>query len=575
MMKERTTKEIHMKNIFKTLLFTLLLSGCYEDKGNYDYTLDSMNDITSVKFTPAIVETAQGKVIEVRQALSEDDKNCRIEAHLEQTLEKNLENLDFYWYRTHKDGNGTITGTDTIYTRGFLEIELPIGEMVQQDILLKIYDNTTTLSHYSSFKFMTRQPFKNSLFVLHGEEGDRKLGNIAIIGDETEIYTDIKSITKDDNLYNNAKGLDYSCTDEGLLTITVFNENGTARGYEPFEMKHKFFSEELFKPDATGFSFKSVIKAGDPLTTQYKVVLSENGKIYVGNNLPALYRAGYGAELEEKPMHISDYYITAATITNDNYFFWDEKEDRFLNMGTKNIGGNFVRTEEASKSPDLLSNNVIVDANIDYSLLGEDTPVGKTAVLGYINYTEEWEVDYKDFYFIFKDDVNNYYRYELATGEKGSAEACTIKNVKKLVNFNPSDPKTIKYCTCFSTNYLFYANGSTIYRYNVANGDNVVVYEAPEGYQVTLMKLRTDDYNSANYYGDLVRTMSIGLYNENEMKGAIAEVKFTTAADVDKDYVQPFYDKDNEGNNFGRIIDLQFARESQYELADYQKGGTE
>ena len=89
------------------------------------------------------------------------------------------------------------------------------------------------------------------------------------------------------------------------------------------------------------------------------------------------------------------------------------------------------------------------------------------------------------------------------------------------------------------------------------------------------MKLRTDDYNSANYYGDLVRTMSIGLYNENEMKGAIAEVKFTTAADVDKDYVQPFYDKDNEGNNFGRIIDLQFARESQYELADYQKGGTE
>ena len=42
-----------MKKILSFLLFVPLLSACYQDLGNYDYKLDTMNEITSVSFTPS------------------------------------------------------------------------------------------------------------------------------------------------------------------------------------------------------------------------------------------------------------------------------------------------------------------------------------------------------------------------------------------------------------------------------------------------------------------------------------------------------------------------------------------
>ena len=554
------------KNIFKMLLVAVLLSGCYEDKGNYDYTLDSMNEITNVKFTPEIIETSVGKVIEVRQALTENDVNCRIVAHLEQTLEKNLDNLDFYWYRTYNDNSGEAV-KDTICSKGFLEVELPLGGTLEQDIMLRIYDRTTTLSHYSSFKFRTRPPFKNSLFILHGEDGDRKLGNIEIISKDTMIYTDIKTATKDDNIYQYASGFDYSAY-EGNIALTLFGDNGATRIYEPFGMKVKFIAEEIFKPQTTDFQFKKMIRIGDPGTNTYCVALSEDGGFLTGGSLPVLFKTGYDQELNGNASHITDYNITAATMTRDNYFFWDDKEKRFLYSATENI----VYEEEDARDMNLKSTHPVLDANVDFSQFPEIK--GMTAIYGYLNYQQGWDMEYKDFYFIFKDPSGSYYRCELSTGAKnGVNDIGTIKEVKAMNGFIPSDPSLIRYCSCFSTNYVFYANGNTVYRYNVSNYDHEEVYRAPDGYDVTMIKFRTDFFSpgGTNQVGDLNRIMSIGLYNNAEANGAIAEIKFTTAADIDDDFTPLFYDKDNNGNKWGRIKDMQFAHEYQYEIADYLK----
>ena len=87
-----------MKKISFFLLLPFLLTACYEDKGNYDYTLDSMNEILSVTFSPSVVMTADGEVIEVQQALDENSRTRRVEAIVEQTLAKNLDELD--WLNT-------------------------------------------------------------------------------------------------------------------------------------------------------------------------------------------------------------------------------------------------------------------------------------------------------------------------------------------------------------------------------------------------------------------------------------------------------------------------------------------
>ena len=160
-----------MKKIASFLLLALALTGCYKDKGNYEYTLDTMNEILSVTFSPAV----ENKVIEVQQPLTEDDTIRVVKAFVEQSLAKNLDNLEFYWCRSYVNEQGKAV-KDTIRTRDSLVVKLPVGKPMSYDIFLEIYDTSTDLSHYSKFKISTRPLFKNSLFVLHGREGERKLG---------------------------------------------------------------------------------------------------------------------------------------------------------------------------------------------------------------------------------------------------------------------------------------------------------------------------------------------------------------------------------------------------------------
>ena len=126
------------------------------------------------------------------------------------------------------------------------------------------------------------------------------------------------------------------------------------------------------------------------------------------------------------------------------------------------------------------------------------------------------------------------------------------------------DTSTITYNSWFVTDYLFYSDGKTIYRYDARNGNNIPMYMAPEGYNITMMKFRIED--DEDQTGDLGRILSIALYNETAQAGAVAEIKFNTAADLDEDFEPLFYDKDNEGNSFGKIKDLQFVYELNYKI---------
>ncbi|MBR5852328.1 MAG: hypothetical protein IKY73_07395 [Bacteroidaceae bacterium] len=572
-----------MKKILSFLLFVPLLSACYEDLGNYDYTLDSMNEITAVTFTPSVVRSASGDIIEVQQALDESDTRRRVDAVVEQTLAQDLEDLDFYWFRTYVDENGEAV-QDTVRTKGYLEFDLPVGKAMSYNIFLQIYDRTTDLSHYSGFAIKTRPVFKNSLFVMHGGEGNRKIGNIEVIGNETKIYTDVKAVTKDNNHYENATGFGYTTyinipdnlTNIGETSaLTVFCNNGESRAYDPHGMNVKFTAQQIFKPQSENFTYRKTVQTGDPSNyTLYKVVLTENGEVYVGNVVQALYKPGHGCENAADVGHQTDYEITAATITHNRFLMWDAKNNRFL-YAAKEDGG-FAIDEGNSIKPSYTSRNPLLDAHVRFQGL-QRSPEGMTAVMGYINYRDNYSQ--QNPYFIFKDEeTGDYYRYELlmqnigdgskvrrsrsADGEEEILSAYTVVGEKKLAGLTPSDMSTITYNSWFTTTNLFFAQGNTVYRYNVSNGDKFVVYEAPQGYEVTKIKFRTED--SSAFSSDLGLHMNIVM--SNGTNGAVAEIKFTTAADVDNDFTPLFYDRDNEGNLWGEIKDIIFVNEYAYEM---------
>ena len=572
-----------MKKISSFLLLTLLLAGCYEDLGNYDYTLDSMNEITAVTFTPSVVRSASGDIIEVQQALDESDTHRRVDAVVEQTLAQDLEALEFYWFRTYLGEDGKAV-QDTIRTKGYLEFDLPVGKAMSYNIFLQIYDSTTDLSHYSGFTIKTRPVFKNSLFVMHGADGNRKIGNIEVIGNETKIYTDVKKVTKDNNHYENATGFAYTTyinIPDNLSNIgetsalTVFCDNGETRAYDPHGMNVKFTAQQIFKPHSDNFSYSRIVQAGDPSNyTLYKVVLTDNGEVYTGNVVQALYKPGAGCENAADVGHQTDYEITAATITHNRFLMWDAKNSRFL-YAAKEDGG-FAIDEGNSIKPSYTSRNPLLDAHVRFQGL-QRSPAEMTAVMGYINYRDNYSQ--QNPYFIFKDEQSgDYYRYELlmqnigdgskvrrsrsADGEEDILSAYTIVGEKKLIGLTPTDMSTITYNSWFTTTNLFFAEGNTVYRYNVSNGDKFVVYEAPEGYDVTKIKFRTED--SSAFSSDLGLYLNIVMFNGTN--GAVAEIKFTTAADVDNDFAPLFYDKDNEGNPWGEIKDIIFVNEYAYEM---------
>ena len=581
-----------MKKITIFFLLTLLWAGCYEDKGNYDYTLDSMNEILFVTFSPSVVMTAEGEVIEVQQALDEESRTRRIEATVEQSLAKNLDNLDFYWCRTYVDEQGKGV-KDTLRSKGYLEFALPVGVSMSYDVFLQIYDRTTDLSYYAEFKVATRPVFKNSLFVMHGAEGSRKIGNIEVIGNETKIYTDVKTVTRDENHYENAVGFGYTTfmniPDDlskigATNTLTIYSSNNEeTRAYNPHGMEVKYTAEQIFKPRNSSLAYWRTMQTGDPSNyTQYRVVLTETGEVYVGNYVHALYKPGAGCEDNIDLLHQSDYKITAATITHNRFLMWDAKNGRFLYASKSDSGfaideGNSIKDSYISMSP-------LLDANVQLQGL-QKSPTDMTAVMGYINYRDNYEQ--QNAYFIFKDEnTGDYYRYELlkldigdgskvnkrrgVDGEEEKVSAYTIVSEKKLEGLTPTDMSTITYNSWFTTANLFFAEEDKVYRYNVSNGDKELIYEVPKGsevsknYKVTKIKFRAEE--SSPFSDDLGLYLDIVLLDGISGSGAIAEIKLTTASDVDEDYAPRFYDMDNNGEPWGEIKDIQFVYDYIYKM---------
>jgi hypothetical protein len=419
---------------------------------------------------------------------------------------------------------------------------------------------------------MTRPIFKNSLFVLHGNEGELKLGNIEVIGDETKIRTDITTVTpeeNDGNWYNNAIGFAYTTywdlsygRSGSANSIIVFDNSGGAKAYNPFGMTIKYSTEQVLRPENENFTFKKTIQVGSSTDAigLYRIVLSEEGDIFVGNMVYPLYKPGQGYQgvLDNQ----SDYQITAATISDERFIFWDAKNNRFLYA--EKDGSKFPNQEDQAESQFQTMDTPLLDAKVDFS--GFISPEGMTAILGYINYRESY--DTQSAYFIFKDSKNVFYRYKLSADKKNSGStntdnnaAIAIMEVETLKPFMPNcDLNTITYNSWFTTNFLFYSDGKTIYRYSVSSGDNVPVYTAPEGYDITMMKFLTDD--AASHTRDLGRILSIALYNETKQAGAVAEIMFNTAADIEKDFEPLFYDKDENNLPWGKIRDMQFANET-------------
>lgn len=566
-----------MKRLLFSILSLCLLVSCYKDKGNYSYHFDSLNNIEldSIKFSPEAFESINGPTIEVQQPLTEAQTERRITVSLKQTLSDNLDNLDFLWRRTYTNEDKQ-TVTDTLRTKGYIDLNFPMGKSTTYSLMLEIHDNSTGLAYYKNVVVKTRPIFQNSLFVLHGNDGARKLGNIEIIGNKAEVRTDAWATAhpNEPSPYAKAANLIYSTYyDFGnrveSRNLGVFFQDGAALVYEPYGLELKFNSAYLLPRTQSSrpFVLNSLAVAGTAETnSDYKCIISQDGYFYTTRTFLNFHIPAEGLK-EEDPLNQTDYEVSACAITDSYFVLWDKKHNRFLYVSKQD---NFGWNEEVEAVQSIILQNPVQDALVDFSALGQQmSPVGKQCIYAYINDRENYPEAHP--FFVFKDaSSGTYYRYELTPndtggkgdkksakkgddGSAGSEPAFSITG-QVLQNFAPTSIKAVAYSARFSTDYLFYAEGGTVYRYNVSNGDRMTIYSAPEGYTVSVLKFRS--YDSGNRPGDLGRWLSIGMNKGAE--GAVAEVKLTTAADVDAEETATFY-TGSATEHFGNIKDLQFA----------------
>ena len=122
-------KRTKITSLGVALGITLTLASCYEDKGNYDYCFDSLNEIKGVSFTPASVTSLNGQKIEFSQPL-EGTETKRVEVSVDQTLGTGIDNLAFQWARSYTDADGK-TVKDTLTTAGYLDVEIPSNRLME------------------------------------------------------------------------------------------------------------------------------------------------------------------------------------------------------------------------------------------------------------------------------------------------------------------------------------------------------------------------------------------------------------------------------------------------------------
>lgn len=575
-----------MKKILYVAMSALMLTSCYEDKGNYDYHFDDLNkvDISDVTYTPSAYEGVSGSVIEIQMPMTEN-KVQRVEANLKQTLADNYDNLDFTWYSSYKvtetnpmtGRETTKTLRDTLHTRGYVDLDFPANTDRSYNLMMVVKDKTTDLDYYANLNVKTRLLFKNSLFFLHQKGSETYLGNVEKIGSSLESRSNAYQTafpTTTDNVFSNAIKLGfttYISSRTATAALMVFNADGRGYSYNTLKGLQRF-DVPLVPTGSTPFVASRLVDVGSSATlNKFDCLISRDGQFYIGKMAP--YFMVPGAASYDNTLHSGDYQVTAATVTADNFVLWDAKNNRFIYQSN----GDYVPAWSMDGLAGTQSSMAVKDAHVDFSSLGSLSPVGKQAVYAFIASHSEFFEDAKP-QFIFKDNADNFYLYELTSVDGGknskakatrggddedasSSEAAYTITGKRLPDFHPgSNLASITYNPWFSTNYIFYAKDDQVIRHNLSNGDEEVIYTAPVGYTVSVIKFRTYDSESnssmSSNFGDLGLYLSIGM-NKGD-NGAVAEIKLTTSADVDESYSM-FCDKDADGNAFGKILDVQFA----------------
>ena len=573
-----------MKKIITTITALLTLTACYRDLGDYDYAFDKMDQIEEVKLFPEPSTDPNGDwILEFTQPLAGAGiRTDWIKAEITHKFQDQDTYVCHWQYRMPINKNGSLEFRDTTVTADSIPVMFLENTNTSYEIMLIIEDKSSSPAHgikqYYSITASSVPPYKNSLMVLHGKAGSRLIGNIddnKLPGTKTldiwkELYGNATNPFKTAvNIYDNSSYHDNGNYRHSMFIATYTGSAYIYNSYGLVPLENEYWTY----PQIEGHTIvpKQIGKYNPD--NMYGFMIDQEGVAYICGRAFKMQFFEIGANVAENTEgHIkTGEYEAECGIMYENYLlFWDKKENRFLTTYYMNnqypSPMTFNRAEAKMTSP-------LVDAGIDYQKAGVEAPGDMTALYGYIS------CDGANFgttgYMLFSDASNNVYAYRIEINDKNtSTETQGIRGTRAytpverfritdriqltgLKNF--TSPSPMVYYSQLDPSFFYYASGRELYRYNMTNHQAQLVYTAPEGYSINLLKFRCATHYA--HAGSLPSILDIGM-NKND-EGAIATIKLTNSGTLDQTFEPRFY------TGFGPIADIAYAHEYIYQAQQF------
>ena len=530
----------------------LLVSSCYDVKGNYTYqevnTLDvSLNKVYSVRL--------------------DKDTTVTIIPQLSQSLQENEDNLEYTWL--HSTTNHNFYGHGKFDTVGLeqnlnFHIDPEAKNLAYAHYFrLNVYDRITDIEYPVNTTIELIKPYVGSWMILHRKNGQTELGSVEYIGGDIVVQEDAyyeetgKRFTgKPQALMSYTTSCKYYGTGSGWNMFTVITDDPVESGvycqWKHFEKKDSLI--RMVAPLAqSSFDFQHVTLAdGDGAAS---ALLLSGGMLYQSPRAGKIYKPA--ADLE------GEVNITLASKISNNALLYDEAGHRFAfyyntsdGLGVKKYDPlYFIESEE---NTNLIKAIPTRDGNVSAvnpNKLPEDQKVLYLGT-GY-QYASAWTSVYA--YALAKNDTRCFV-YEFNPRGFNYSDNASFNGYYTINIPQGLDESAVFASTPPYSGLLFYASGNTVYRldFKQAGGKATAIYTHAGGKAVK-MKFAKRYLSSSNafdtYEFDVQYSLGIG-FDMGNGKGDFVILNLSPTGSVGGD--SEHYPAKQVYTDFGEITDFVF-----------------
>lgn len=211
-------------------LLAVLTTGCYEDKGHYDYSYQRKLNLV---ISPDDYRSVSDNEIVFTYDQPTGTDTLHMTYHVQATTANAQPVPDQELACSWASLNNL---SDTIFSQS-MKLDIVPNHRTDTFFLMRVHDKVTTLDYYKRVRIRTLLPYINNWFVLHTQNGKQLLGNAVRKG------TDIIK-TRSMMLFEEHQPEIYSAFDNGKIRDLTFLQMGY--GYINSSLINLIAGDELY-----------------------------------------------------------------------------------------------------------------------------------------------------------------------------------------------------------------------------------------------------------------------------------------------------------------------------------------